>query len=143
MNVFLKNPFWLIAVSCSLHLLVNLVCSPQSLFPFRKKSYQICRFPVLFGISSALHDYSGMSFAGQSVPFTVTFSLPGWHFLPRPAAQERALRHSDSCFCFNSFCKCLPQIFQFKTSFFVKNTATTRWQHPCDARFINTTAAQA
>lgn len=39
-------------------------------FSFQEEKLPNLPVSSAFGISSALHDYSGMSFAGQSVPFT-------------------------------------------------------------------------
>lgn len=126
------------------NILVNLICSPQSFFPFRKKSYQICQFPVflvfhqLFMITQEC-----LLLVNQSHLQLLLVSQDGIFFWGR-RLRESNEAHSDSCFsCFSFPLQMFAtDVLVQNFSSFVKNTATTRWQHPCDA-LINTIAAQA
>lgn len=100
----------------SFNLLVNLVCSPPVSFSFQEEKLPNLPVSSAFGISSALHDYSGMSFAGQSVPFTVTLVSQDGIFFRGRRLRERAMRCTLTVAFLVLFfqfptCKCLPQIF--------------------------------
>lgn len=86
----------------SFNLLVNLICSPQSFFPFRKKSYQICRFPVLL----VFHQFFMITqecllLVSQSHLQLLLVSQDGIFFRGRRLRESNEV-HSDSCFsCFS------------------------------------------